>query len=292
MSPWQVPPGAMRRTCKKAAVRICRLCAVRRQRSSMRLVANWYQSVPTVRPRASARCSGMRWSRPANDAGPTQASAPTTARGALPTNSNSRFLAGSAHRARRHLPGAHAAAVGPSVRLHCGARAGVAPITHFAPIPSGLALRSDSIGESVHEARCARRPRRCAPRRRRNRPCQVPPVAGRGRACFRSHTPSAATKPGPGRLRCASEAPRSAGPVASARSAPRALTSSRLSERSARRARSELATRPWDRAPQGSRRSRPPRRSVAACPGPALLARKAACGIRLCAVNSPRLLGL
>jgi len=71
--------------------------------------------------------------------------------------------------------------------------------------------------------------------------------------------------------------------MASARSAPPPLTSSRLSERSERSSRSELATRPWDRAPQGSRRSRPPQRSVAACPGSALLAQKAACGIRLCA---------
>ena len=39
--------------------------------------------------------------------------------------------------------------------------------------------------------------------------------------------------------------PRSARPMASARSAPRELTSSRLSERSAGMARSELATRPW-----------------------------------------------
>jgi len=183
---------------------------------------------------------------------------------------NSRFLARSAHRARRHLTGAHAAAVGPSVRLHCGARAGVAPITHFAPIPAGLALRSNSIGESVHEARCARRPRHCAPRRRRNRPCQAPPVARSRPGLLSTQQPSAATKPGPGRTRCAFEAPRSAEPLASARSALRELTSSRLFERSERSSRSEFATRPWDRAPQGSRRRLPPQRSVAACPGTAL----------------------
>ncbi len=45
---------------------------------------------------------------------------------------------------------------------------------------------------------------------------------------------------------------RSTGPMASVRSTPRELTSSRLSERSERSSRSELATRPWDRAPQGT----------------------------------------
>ena len=69
---------------------------------------------------------------------------------------------------------------------------------------------------------------------------------------FSPKTTSAAAKTGPGRLRCASEAPRSAGPMASARSAPRALTSSRLFERSERSSRSELATRPWARASQGT----------------------------------------
>ena len=62
--------------------------------------------------------------------------------------------------------------------------------------------------------------------------------------------------------------------MAGARSALRDLTSSRLSERSERSSRSELATRPWERVPQGSRQSRPPRRSVAGCAGPALPCRR------------------
>ena len=110
---------------------------------------------------------------------------------------------------------------------------------------------------------------------------------GRGRGGVRVQHHERCRKAGPGRPRCACEAPRSAGPMASARSAPPPLTSSRLSERSERSSRSELATRPWDRAPQGSRRSRPPNRSVAACPGPALLAPTPARRIQLCAANEP-----
>ena len=122
-------------------------------------------------------------------------------------------------------------------------------ITHSAP---WRALRSNRCGKSVYEARCARRPRRCAPRRRRNRPCQVPPDARSWPVLPSTEYHGAAAKTGSGRTRCASEAPRSGGSMASARSAPRALTSSRLSERSERSSRSELATRPWDRAPQGT----------------------------------------
>jgi hypothetical protein len=161
------------------------------------------------------------------------------------------------------------------LRVDCTAvlTPGSCRITHSA---HWRALRSNRCGKHEDEARCARRPRHCAPRRRRNRPRQVPPVARSWRGLFSESTASAAAKTGPGRTRCASEAPRSGGLMASARSTPRALTSSRLSERSERSSRSELATRPWDRAPQGSRRSRPPQRSVAACPGSALPAPTAA----------------
>ncbi len=59
-------------------------------------------------------------------------------------------------------------------RLHCDARPGVAPRNSLRDLRS---LRSAKRGESVYEARCARRPQACASRRPRNRPCRVPPVA-------------------------------------------------------------------------------------------------------------------
>ena len=68
-------------------------------------------------------------------------------------------------------------------------------------------------------------------------PAGYRPSRVRGVGCFRRNTPSFAAKAGRGR------------------------------------ARSEFATRPWERAPQGSRRSRSPQRNVAACPGSALLRR-------------------
>ena len=58
--------------------------------------------------------------------------------------------------------------------------------------------------------------------------------------------------------------------MARERSEPRKHFWRILFERSERSERSELCAGPWTRAPQGSRRSRPPNRSVAACPGPAL----------------------
>ncbi len=61
-----------------------------------------------------------------------------------------------------------------ALRLRCGARPGVAPHNSLRSLRS---LRSDRCGESDHEARCARRPQACAPRRPRNRPCRVPPAA-------------------------------------------------------------------------------------------------------------------
>jgi len=160
------------------------------------------------------------------------------------------FIACSAHRAGRHPPRAHAAAVGPSVRLHCGARAGVVPHN---------SLRAARCAQTDAASMRTKRAARADPGAALLAAAEIAPAGcrlsrGRGRACFRPNTPSAATKTGLGRSRCACEAPRSAGPMASARSAPRALTSSRLFERSERSSRSELATRPWDRAPQGSRR--------------------------------------
>jgi hypothetical protein len=84
---------------------------------------------------------------------------------------------GSACRDRRHPAGAHAGAVGSSSRLRCGARPGVAPKNSLRSLRSLRSLWSNSVGESDHEARCARRPQACAPRRSRNRSRRVPPVA-------------------------------------------------------------------------------------------------------------------
>jgi hypothetical protein len=55
-----------------------------------------------------------------------------------------------ARRGLRHPPGAHAAAVCASRRLHCAARAGVAPRNSLHSLRS---FRSDNRGESDHEAR-------------------------------------------------------------------------------------------------------------------------------------------
>jgi hypothetical protein len=73
-----------------------------------------------------------------------------------------RLLAGAAlpHTPRRVA----CRAVGPRGRLRCDARGGVAPPNSLRSLRS---LRSDNGGESVDEARCARRPRRCASRRPR-----------------------------------------------------------------------------------------------------------------------------
>jgi hypothetical protein len=73
-----------------------------------------------------------------------------------------RLLAGAAlpHTPRRVA----CRAVGPRGRLRCDARGRVAPPNSLRSLRS---LRSDNGGESVDEARCARRPSRCASRRPR-----------------------------------------------------------------------------------------------------------------------------
>jgi len=58
----------------------------------------------------------------------------------------------------------------PTGRLHCDARDRVAPQNS---LRAQRALRSDSCGESVLDARCARRPRRCASRRSQRHPGQA-----------------------------------------------------------------------------------------------------------------------
>jgi hypothetical protein len=79
-----------------------------------------------------------------------------------------RSCVASARRGRPCPAGAHAVAVGASLRLPCDARHEVA---------SPNSMRSNSLDESDNEARCARRPRACASRRHRNRPHRAPPAA-------------------------------------------------------------------------------------------------------------------
>ena len=139
-------------------------------------------------------------------------------------------------RGRRCPLGAHAVAVYASLRLRCGARPSVASQNSLRSLRS---LRSDNCDESVHEARCARRLKACAPRRHTNRPHQVPPAARQRRRCL-LHTPPAHPQ------RCV-RAGRSA-PVErreAQRSRPRAKResssdSSQLFERSERSERSEF----------------------------------------------------
>ena len=62
----------------------------------------------------------------------------------------------------------------PDGRLRCDARRRVAPQNS---LRASRALRSDSCGESVFNARCARRPRPCASRRSQRHPEQAPAAA-------------------------------------------------------------------------------------------------------------------
>ena len=155
-----------------------------------------------------------------------------------------RFPMTTERRGRGTLAGAHAGAVGTACRLHCAARLGVAPQNSLRELRS---LRSNNRGESEDEARFARRPRACAARRSRNRPCQGPPAAssttelrvGRVAQWFGK---GAGGQPA-ARL-CAAEKRRARGPRAQRASSS---DSPRLFERSERSSRSEFcggATRP------------------------------------------------
>ncbi len=164
--------------------------------------------------------------------------------------STSWVRAAPACRGRRHPAGAHGGVVGAERRLRCGARPGVAPHNSLRSLRS---LRSNRCGESVYEARCARRPQACAPRHPTNRPCRVPPAAKAAGVGFRSEDHHCSRKVAPGqgaaRLRGAEERR----PCGRARSAQRNLTRRTLSERSERSERSELCDGPQGRAPQGTR---------------------------------------
>jgi hypothetical protein len=86
--------------------------------------------------------------------------------------------------------GAHTRAVSAALRLPCDARSEVAPRNSLRSLRS---LRSNSRGESDHEARgYARRARCCDARRPPNRTHRVPPTAQNRPLCSSTNTTSAA----------------------------------------------------------------------------------------------------
>ena len=132
-------------------------------------------------------------------------------------------------------------------RLHCAARSGVAPQNSL------RSLRSNSRGESEHEARCARRPRPCAARRSRNRPWRAAPAA----KALRRFLPRTRETCLQRRARAGCAAPlrrRASQGVWPRAQRARELTCRRLFERSERSERSEFGDGPRDREAQGSRR--------------------------------------
>ena len=154
-----------------------------------------------------------------------------------------------ARRGRRYRPGAHASAVGPAGRLRCAARYGLAPPNSLRSLRS---LRSDIGGESVDEARCARRALHCAARRLRNRPWPVPPAAPQGR--WRAGEPPQ-LRQRPVRAGAGAHGRRREAQGLRPRAYPRASSSnsSPMFERRERSERSEFGDGPQDRASQGSR---------------------------------------
>ena len=174
--------------------------------------------------------------------------------------------AAAAGAARQHRPARVADGSGrPFGRLRCDARGRVAPQNS---LRARRALRSDSCGESVGEARFARRPCLCASRRSPRQPEPTCAVASARGAPKLAHPPTApaprrrrsewvgidlSTSAGGGALWRACGSPRSARCEAGARSAPRPQTcGSCLSAAPAGRVASSAAG-PRSRAPQGSR---------------------------------------
>jgi len=185
----------------------------------------------------------------------------TAACGPLPKFAYVRLRRRSARRGRRCPLGAHAVAVGLSGRLHCDARARVVPQNSLRDLRS---LRSDNCGKSDHEAR-SRAPTLAL---RFSSPQKSPPA---GSACRDNHQrwPAGRTPPlvQQRRARAGCGAPlRRREPQGSWPRAQRASSSdsSRLSERSDRRERSEFrdgATRPriaGESARSADRRSEAP----------------------------------
>ena len=198
---------------------------------------------------------------------------------------------------RRAVPARGSCGGGRRVRrLHSGAQS-------RGPSPNSLralrALRSDRRRQvslqSALRARAASLPLLVAPEiaPAGYRPPRAEPVvmfSGRERLArwslfwlFRQGASTVPQRRGRAGGSAPSEAPSSAGLSARARSALRELTCRRMSERSARRARSEFGDGPEVRAAQGSRHGprrgpfvalrRPPRPSAVACPAAPLHAR-------------------
>jgi len=200
--------------------------------------------------------------------------------GPLQTFASGRLRASCAHRGRRCPPGAHTVAVGAAHRLHCAARSGVAPQNSLRSLRS---LRSNSRGESDHEARAARAPTpalacagRAGPKARplarqkqstglfpSGLACSSPPKSPPpGSTCREVHGCCCSLKtrhggckgaPGQAAQRLGGAEHRRA--CGRARSAHPQLTCRRLFERSERSERSEFGDRPRDREAQGSRRA-------------------------------------
>ncbi len=177
---------------------------------------------------------------------------------------------GPARRGRRHPAGAHGGVVGALRRLRCGARPGVAPHNSLRSLRS---LRSNRCGESVYEARCARRPQACAPRHPTNRPCRVPPVAKATGVGYPSEHHDCSRKGAPGqaaaRLRGAEER-RPCRPRAQRASSSDSL---HLSERSERSELCNGATRPStagqsERSADRHAEALPPARARLCCAAP------------------------
>ncbi len=200
-----------------------------------------------------------------------------------------RFLvaSASARRGRRYPAGAHAGAVGGYA--DCTALLGLAARrqTRFVRCAHYAQTSGD---KSVHEraARGAASPAllvapEIAPAGYRLPRCHRWGLSRRARTpsanatalASPANTTNASTKARPGRPEGASEALRSAGLVARARSALRGLTCRHLFERSERSERSEFGDGPRDRAPEGSRRYPADRRSEALRPA----------WVRLCRTN-------
>jgi len=158
-----------------------------------------------------------------------------------------------ARRGRRCPAGAHAGAVVAARRLRCGARPGVASPNSLRSLRS---LRSNRGAESVVDARYARRPQSCAPRRPRNRPRRAPPAATGGvfstRKRVAATTTARAGRPaarlGGAEKRRACGLARSASCLLTRRRCPSAVSAANVAS---------SAPGPQDRASQGSRCAAP-----------------------------------
>ena len=119
-------------------------------------------------------------------------------------------------------------------------------------------LRSNSCRESVHEARCARRPQPCAPRHPTSQRCGTPAAAHPMMLVrVRAQTRVPAKAGADGRWRAFAQ-PRSAGSLARARSALRCLTHGTCSSAAGAARGASCAVGPRIRASQGTPAQRGP----------------------------------